>query len=76
MGWYNRSVLPEIKLGDIILLRKLHPCGGNEWLVVRLGADIGLECRRCGRRALLARRELARRIKTILPRDINDSATK
>ena len=37
MGWYNRSVLPELNLGDIILLRKLHPCGGNEWLA-RTGA--------------------------------------
>jgi hypothetical protein len=76
MGWYNLYVLPDLNLGDIIRLRKLHPCGGDEWQVVRLGADIGLECRRCGRRTILARRELARRLKTILPRDSYEPSTK
>jgi hypothetical protein len=76
MGWYNPYVLPEINLGDIIRLRKKHPCGGDEWLVVRLGADIGLECRQCGRRTILERRELARRLKTILPRDSHEPPKK
>jgi hypothetical protein len=76
MGWYNLKVLPDLALGDIVLLRKQHPCGGYDWQVVRLGADIGLECRRCGRRTILARRELARRLKTILPRDSNEPSNK
>ena len=38
-----------------------HPCGGHDWLVNRLGADIGLRCERCGRRVLLERRNLERR---------------
>jgi len=62
-GWYNLNVLPDLSLGDIVRLRKVHPCGGYEWKVVRLGADIGLECLSCGRRVLLPRRELARRLK-------------
>ncbi|MER3457745.1 MAG: DUF951 domain-containing protein, partial [Chloroflexota bacterium] len=45
-----------------------HPCGGYEWVVVRLGADIGLRCTTCGRRVLLPRRELAKRLKTIVSR--------
>ena len=48
-------------------LRKPHPCGSTDWTVVRMGADIGLECKGCGRRVLLPRRELARRLKLILP---------
>jgi len=36
----------EIKLGDIVRLRKAHPCGSYEWEVVRVGADIGLKCQR------------------------------
>jgi hypothetical protein len=56
-------MLPEIALGDIVKLRKQHPCGGYEWVIIRLGADIGLECRTCGRRIMLTRRELNRRIK-------------
>ncbi len=64
-GWYNQFMLPDLKLGDLVRLRKPHPCGGYEWKVIRLGADIGLECRICGRRVLLTRRELARRLKTV-----------
>jgi len=61
-------MLPEIKLGDRVRLRKAHPCGGYDWEVVRLGADIGLVCLTCGHRVLLPRRELARRMKTYLPK--------
>ena len=39
----------EIHLGDVVRLRKKHPCGSDEWEVVRLGADIGLVCRGCRR---------------------------
>ena len=60
-------MLPEINLDDIVRLRKPHPCGSEEWKVVRLGADIGLECLGCQRRALLTRRKLARRLKSIRP---------
>ena len=55
-------------MGDVVRLRKPHPCGGFEWEVVRLGADIGLRCRTCGRRVLLARRVLERRLKTFVQR--------
>ncbi len=65
---YNALMLPDLKLDDILRLRKPHPCGGFEWKVVRLGADIGLECLNCGRRVLLPRRQLARRVKSIKAR--------
>jgi hypothetical protein len=58
-------MLPDLQLGDVARLRKLHPCGGYEWKIVRLGADIGLECLTCGRKVLLPRRELARRLKSL-----------
>ncbi len=60
-------MLPEIKLNDVLRLRKPHPCGSYDWKVTRLGADIGLECLGCGRRTLLTRRKLYRRMKMILP---------
>ena len=66
------SVLSDLNLGDIVRLRKAHPCGGYDWRVTRLGADIGLECLQCGRRVLLPRRELAHRLKTILARHVDD----
>lgn len=59
-------MLPDIQLNDIVRLRKPHPCGGYEWRIVRLGADIGLECLVCGRRILLSRRELAHRLKKVV----------
>lgn len=71
-----RDMLPDLQIDDIVQLRKPHPCGGYEWKIVRLGADIGLECRRCGRKVLLPRRILARRMKIILPkRDIEPLAS-
>ena len=53
----------EIKLGDVVRLRKAHPCGSYEWEVVRVGADIGLKCLKCQRRVLLERGVLERRMK-------------
>jgi len=69
------GMLPDLQLGDRLRLRKPHPCGSFEWKVVRLGADIGLECLRCGRRILLPRRMLARRLKAILPPPSDESPT-
>ena len=61
-------MLPDLQLNDRLRLRKPHPCGSYEWTVTRLGADIGLECNGCKRRVMLTRRELVRRVKSILPR--------
>jgi hypothetical protein len=60
------SMLPDLQLNDHLRLRKPHPCGSYEWTVVRLGADIGIECKLCKHRVMLTRRELARRLKTNL----------
>ncbi|HEX9795876.1 MAG TPA: DUF951 domain-containing protein [Anaerolineales bacterium] len=56
-------MLPDIQLEDIVRLRKPHPCGATDWTVVRVGADIGLKCTGCGRRLLLPRRDVAKRMK-------------
>jgi len=61
-------MLPEIQLGDKVTLCKEHPCGGFEWEVVRLGADIGLVCLTCNHRVMLSRRELNRRLKKHTPK--------
>jgi hypothetical protein len=49
-------------LGDELRLRRSHPCGGDTWLVDRLGADIGLRCQTCGRHVMLERPSLERRL--------------
>ena len=62
----DHTMLPDLRLNDHLRLRKQHPCGSYEWTVIRLGADIGLECKGCARRILLTRRELAKRLKANL----------
>jgi hypothetical protein len=58
----------ELLLGDVIRLKRAHPCGGDTWLVDRLGADIGVRCRGCGRHVLIARPALERRLKAFVER--------
>ena len=53
---------PSFLLGDIVRLGRPHPCGGETWLVDRLGADLGLRCQGCGRRVLLPRATVERRL--------------
>ena len=62
-------------VGDVVRLKKPHPCGGLDWSVVRLGADIGVKCQTCGRRVLLPRRDLERRLRLFVARarEIDDS---
>ena len=60
------SEVLELNLGDVLRLRKSHPCGGYDWEVTRLGADIGLRCLACGRRVLLERPTLEKRLKTFI----------
>jgi hypothetical protein len=55
--------MENIEVDDRVILRKPHPCGGREWKVVRIGADIGLECLTCGHKIFLSRFDLSRRIK-------------
>ena len=58
----------DIRLGDVVRLRKPHPCGSDTWRVVRLGADIGLRCQGCDHRVLLPRSATERRIKGFVSR--------
>ncbi len=58
----------EVHLGDVVRLRKPHPCGSFEWTVVRLGADIGLRCHGCQHKVLLTRRTLEKRLKAFVSR--------
>jgi len=55
-------------MGDVVRLRKPHSCGGYDWEIVRLGADIGLRCQTCSRRVLLERAVLGRRLKEFVSR--------
>ena len=58
----------DLRIGDVVELRKAHPCGGTTWRVERVGADIGVECLTCGRYLLMPRRRFELSIKRFLER--------
>lgn len=53
--------LLDLRMGDVLRLRKQHPCGSHDWEIVRLGGDVGLRCRGCSHRILMDRPTLRRR---------------
>ncbi|HUV43854.1 MAG TPA: DUF951 domain-containing protein [Dehalococcoidales bacterium] len=65
-------MVTEIRLGDVVRLKKKHPCGSDEWQVVRLGADIGIRCQGCQHRVLLPRSVFERRIRVFVSRGPED----
>lgn len=58
--------MDEIRLGDVVKMRKTHPCGSDEWTVIRTGADIKIRCHGCGRIVMLDRADFLRRRKRII----------
>jgi hypothetical protein len=53
----------KFNVGDIITLKKKHPCGSEQWKILRVGADLKIECLVCGRVVLIERQKLIKRIK-------------
>lgn len=58
--------VPEVRLGDIVEMKKPHPCGGREWTVTRIGADIKLRCHTCQRVVMLDRLVYFKRLKRVI----------
>ena len=58
----------DIQLNDVVQMRKKHPCGGDTWQVVRIGAEIGIRCMQCNRRVMLPRSTFERRVKRFVER--------
>lgn len=62
----------SLNLGDLLVLRKKHPCGNDIWIVIRLGADIRIRCVKCGHSVLIPRSKLERMIRKVLERANED----
>ena len=58
--------MTDIKVNDRILLKKPHPCGGNTFLVLRVGMDFKIKCETCGREVMTPRNKIEKSIKKIL----------
>lgn len=56
----------QLQLGDLVQMKKAHPCGSDRWVIVRVGADIKIKCQGCGRIVMLERPEFEKRLKKIL----------
>lgn len=65
---YNCSMFHEIEMGDVVQMRKPHPCGGYTWQIVRVGLDIGIVCQTCQRKVLLPRSKFNKRVKKVIGR--------
>lgn len=59
----------EFHLGDIVTMKKPHPCGTNAWQIIRMGMDIRIKCVACGRSVLMPRVEFERAMRKVLPPD-------
>ncbi len=55
-GLAGRDSMDRYEVGDIVRLKKKHPCGSSEWEVLRVGADFRLKCAGCGRQIMIARK--------------------
>jgi hypothetical protein len=57
----------EIKVGETLQMKKPHPCGNDEWLVLRVGMDFKLRCLGCGHEVMAPRKKIEKNIKRIIP---------
>lgn len=57
----------NIQVGDVLQMKKTHPCGGREWLVLRVGMDFRLRCQTCGREVMILRSKAEKSVKKVLP---------
>ena len=56
----------EYKLNSIVMMKKEHPCGSNEWIITRVGADIKIKCQKCGRAIMIPRIEFNKKLKKVI----------
>ena len=58
--------MQSYKLGSIVIMKKQHPCGTNEWTIIRMGADIKIKCNNCGRSIMLSRIDFNKKLKKVV----------
>lgn len=73
MGQRKGEMSMEILLGDVLVMKKAHPCGGNQWVVTRTGADIKMKCLKCGHEVMAPRFKVEKNIRS--QRHVDNSST-
>ncbi|MBD2860706.1 DUF951 domain-containing protein [Paenibacillus oceani] len=64
----------QFDLGDVVQMKKPHPCGTNEWEIIRMGMDIRIKCVHCKHSVLIPRAEFEKKMKKVLRQAASDSA--
>lgn len=59
-------VQKDYKIDSVVMMKKQHPCGSNEWLITRIGADIKIKCINCGHTVMLSRIDFNKKLKKII----------
>ena len=62
----------DVRVGDVLELKKAHPCGSRQWQVLRVGMDFKIRCQNCGREVMLPRLKCEKNIKKILREEEQD----
>lgn len=57
--------MKDYRVGSIVIMKKQHPCGTNNWEIIRVGIDIKIKCRNCGRTLMFPRIEFNKKLKKV-----------
>mgnify|MGYP003289007549 CR=1 FL=1 len=63
---FKEALIMDIRVGDVLVMKKNHPCGNNEFTVVRSGMDFKLECKKCGHLVMTPRLKAEKNIKKVI----------
>ncbi len=70
----DRRTVMNVAVGDIVVMKKNHPCGNNEFDVLRVGMDFKIRCRKCGHEVMVSRAKAEKNIKKIMKGQGEDNA--
>lgn len=62
----------KYEIGDVVRLKKAHPCGSDRWEIYRTGIDFGLKCLGCGHRVMIPRPKFEKSVRQRLPKQQTD----
>ena len=62
-------VSTEFKVGDVVRMKKAHPCGSSNWEITRTGMDFGLRCCGCGHHVMMPRTKFAKAVREVLQKE-------
>ena len=59
----------EFNVGDVVRMKKPHPCGSSNWEITRTGMDFGLRCSGCGHHVMIPRTKFVKAVREVLPKE-------